>query len=96
MHNLAAVLVLFLPALAYGQPSRPSSDTGQMVANDCARARALNKQCVLDIGPEVIDGAGVKPEGSIISTRIFGEHTSLVRIRRDFIAEILKSANDVD
>jgi hypothetical protein len=45
---------------------------------------------------EVLEEGVAKPDGIGIDARDFADHKSLVRIRWDFIAEILKSANDID
>ena len=42
-----------------------------------------------------IDGELVKPDGDFLDTRKFASHTSLIRIRKDFIKEIVKSAEDL-
>lgn len=48
-----------------------------------------------DFSGDDIDGDLVKPDGDIVDTRSFASHTSLIRIRKDFIKEILKSAEDL-
>ena len=48
-----------------------------------------------DFTGDNIDGDLVKPDGVSIDTRTFASHTSLIRIRKDFIKEILKSAEDL-
>lgn len=48
-----------------------------------------------DFSGDTIDGELVKPDGEIVDTRKFAEHSSLIRIRKDFIKEILKSAEDL-
>jgi len=48
-----------------------------------------------DFTGDNIDGDLVKPDGVQIDTRTFASHTSLIRIRKDFIKEILKSAEDL-
>ena len=37
----------------------------------------------------------IKPDGEFVDTRNFAKHTSLINIRKDFIKEILKSAEDL-
>ena len=48
-----------------------------------------------DFSGDTIDGDLVKPDGEMVDTRSFASHTSLIRIRKDFIREILKSAEDL-
>jgi hypothetical protein len=94
MRRLAFLLV-FVPTYAFAQPSL-SSDPLKMHTDDCARARALGKTCVLDIPAEEIEKGVVRPEGVVVDARGYSDHKSLIRIRFDFINEILKSANDID
>ena len=48
-----------------------------------------------DFSGDEIDGELVKPDGEFIDPRKFASHTNLIRIRKDFIKEILKSAEDL-
>lgn len=75
--------------------AEPAPDVTKMSSDDCARARAQKKTCVLTIEDEAVDGkvptAGdptitIKPETTV---------GSLIRLRRDFIVEILKSAENI-
>lgn len=89
----AALLGLAVPATA--DPAR-TPDAPAMHTDDCAKARKQNKPCVLDMGKgEQLDGNGVTPTGSATSILDFGKAGSLIRIRRDFIVEILKTADDL-
>jgi hypothetical protein len=73
----------------------PTPDASKMKADDCAQARKQNKTCVLSIEDESIEGnKPVAGETSVLAIK-FSQHSSLIRIRRDFISEILKSAEDL-
>ena len=48
-----------------------------------------------DFSGDTIEGDLIKPEGSTVDARDFAKHSSLIRIRKEFIAEILKSAEDL-
>jgi hypothetical protein len=50
---------------------------------------------VYDFSGDTIEGDLVKPEGSTVDARDFAKHGSLIRIRKDFIPEIIKSAEDL-
>jgi hypothetical protein len=50
---------------------------------------------VYDFSGDTIEGDLVKPEGSTVDARDFAKHSSLIRIRKDFIQEIVKSAEDL-
>ena len=50
---------------------------------------------VYDFSRDTIEGDLIKPEGSTVDARDFAKHSSLIRIRKDFIPEIIKSAEDL-
>jgi hypothetical protein len=50
---------------------------------------------VYDFSGDTIEGDLIRPEGSTIDTRGFAQHASLIHIRKDFIPEIIKSAEDL-
>ncbi len=56
---------------------------------------AAGKVKVYDFSGDTIEGDLVKPEGTDLNARDFAKHSSLIRIRKDFIPEIIKSAEDL-
>jgi hypothetical protein len=81
MRNLVIMFaVLGLTASAYAQPKKGG---------------AADKVKVYDFSGDTIEGDLVKPEGSTVDARDFAKHSSLIRIRKDFIPEIIKSAEDL-
>ena len=92
MRTILLAVLLLAPAIA----AADTADVQKMKTDDCARARKANKTCVLDIGEETIEGNGVSPSGTVINPRQFAVLNSLVHIRKDFIPEILKSAENID
>jgi hypothetical protein len=102
MRILLAALLLALAAApavadpaAKPVPAATSTDPKTMVTDDCARARKAGKTCVLDMKGEEVGGATPTAGGSAISTRLFDAMASLIHIRRDFIPEIIKTAEDL-
>jgi hypothetical protein len=89
---LLATTLLLAPTLAMAD----TPDVTKMKADDCARARKQNKTCVLDMGTEEIQGDVKTPTGTSVGLIKFGTAASLIRVRKDFIVEILKSAEDLD
>ena len=79
----ALVLVLFMAGVAAAQPKAAD------------KAPAAGKTKVYDFTGDTIEGDLVKPEGSTVDARDFAKHSSLIRIRKDFIPEIIKSAEDL-
>ncbi|HKE19800.1 MAG TPA: hypothetical protein VKB80_33220 [Kofleriaceae bacterium] len=82
----AVALAFPLAALAQGKPkAKPAA----------ARAEEPKKVKSYDFTGDEIDGELVKPDGDFLDTRKFASHTSLIRLRKDFIKEIVKSAEDI-
>ena len=67
------------------------------VAPGIAGAQNAEKPKVktFDFSGDDIDGELVKPDGDFVDPRKFASHTNLIRIRKDFIKEIVKSAEDL-
>jgi hypothetical protein len=81
----ALVLVLFTAGSAAAQPAAGGGGGG----------KDAGKTKVYDFSGDTIEGDLVKPEGSTVDARDFAKHSSLIRIRKDFIPEIIKSAEDL-
>ena len=58
-------------------------------------AAEANKVKNYDFSGDNIEGELIKPDGEMVNTRKFAEHTSLIRVRQDFIREIVKSADNL-
>ena len=92
---LAILLSLSTVTVVSAQPSK-ASDVHKMNKDDCAKARAQNKTCVLTIEDgDNIEGNTPTMGDPGITIAGFGKGTSLIRLRRDFIPEILKTAEDL-
>ena len=69
---------------------------GVVSADDKKKGDAGNgKVKVYDFSGDTIEGDLIKPEGSTVDARDFAKHSSLIKIRKDFIPEIIKSAEDL-
>ena len=79
-----AVLGL-LTSVAFAQPKPAPAGGGDKAG----------KVKVYDFSGDTIEGDLVKPEGSTVDARDFAKHSSLIKIRKDFIPEIIKSAEDL-
>jgi hypothetical protein len=88
----AALLIslsLSAPALADPKPS------DRMVTDDCALARKAGKTCVLEVPAEEIGGNAPTADEIAIRALQFLRSGSLIRVRQDFIPEIVKAADDL-
>lgn len=88
---VALVLAAAAAAPAVADPRAPE----KLVTDDCAKARRQNKDCVLTIEGHEIDGKTPGGTGMTVTARTDIRHASLIRIRYDFIQEIVKSAEDL-
>ncbi|MDB4954848.1 MAG: hypothetical protein JWO36_2417 [Myxococcales bacterium] len=95
MRSFFVIVLLCGPSLANADPT-PARDASAMHTDDCARARKQNKTCVIDMG-KADDIMAERPSNDEIRIDVtrFAQLTSLVRVRRDFIVEILKTAEDL-
>jgi hypothetical protein len=83
MKKLVALLALvMLVGVAAADDKKGGGDKGGKVK-------------VYDFSGDTIEGDLVKPEGSTVDARDFAKHSSLINIRKDFIPEIIKSAEDL-
>jgi hypothetical protein len=86
-----AVFTSFLAALAltFAMPTDASAQKKKAAKTEEKKVKTY------DFTGDEIDGELIKPDGDFVDTRKFASHTSLIRIRKDFIKEILKSAEDL-
>ena len=91
MRTLATILTTLglLATVAVAQPK------GKGAAAPAGGGGGNAKVKVYDFSGDTIEGDLIKPEGTTVDARDFAKHSSLIRIRKDFIAEILKSAEDL-
>lgn len=92
MRILLAALIALVPVAAFADTP---ADVKKMATDDCARARTAGKTCVINIEGIDVEGRGVGGSGERITIPDFSKAGSLIRLRRDFIQEILKSAEDL-
>ena len=84
MRKLVMIFVLGLSTIAFAQKKEAKGGEG-----------GNGKVKVYDFSGDTIEGDLIKPEGSTVDARDFAKHSSLIRIRKDFIPEIIKSADDI-
>ena len=81
----ASIIVLAAAGTANAQPAKQqAADKG-----------GTPKVKVYDFSGDTIEGDLIRPEGTTVDARDFAKHSSLIRIRKDFIPEIIKSAEDL-
>ena len=86
MRNLVAVVAVLAIVFVTGTAQADNKKGG---------GDAAGKVKVYDFSGDTIEGDLVKSEGSTVDARDFAKHASLIKIRKDFIPEIIKSAEDL-
>ncbi len=65
-------------------------------ADDAAAPPVQYKQkTVYDFDDDTVEGDMVRPDGEFIDSKKAAKHSSLIKIRENFIPEMLKSAADI-
>jgi hypothetical protein len=82
---LVAGIALLAPGLALAQKAAPAG--GDSVS--------YKQKTVYDFDDDVVEGDLVRPDGEMIGSRGASKHSSLIKIRENFIPEMLKSAEDI-
>jgi len=96
-------LLVSAAAFADPAPTRPDTEAKPVTEakpetglhDDCARARAQHKDCVLDISGDEIDGNAPVATDAMLNFLKWTKSQSLIQLRRDFIPEIVKTAEDL-
>lgn len=58
-------------------------------------ATTFKKETVYDFDDDVVEGNLIKPDGALVGGELHGKRSSLIKIRADFIPEMLKSVEDL-
>ena len=90
MRKLGTLLLVIggLATSAWADDKKPAAGGGD-------KGGGNGRVKVYDFSGDTIEGDLIKPEGSTVDARDFAKHSSLIRIRKDFIPEIIKSAEDL-
>lgn len=91
MRKLALTLfsLLMLTGLAVADDKKPAPPAAANGGGGNGKVKTY------DFSGDTIEGDLVKPEGSTVDARDFAKHSSLITIRKEFIKEIIKSAEDL-
>ena|SRR5690242_12021672 len=97
MRKLASLFasLVVLCGLAGGALADKGSSGGAAAASSSSGNKGNGKVKVYDFSGDNIEGDLIKPEGTTVDARDFAQHSSLIKIRTEFIQEIIKSAEDL-
>jgi hypothetical protein len=91
MQKISALIAVALVLVVVGgsaAQAQPADKKGDKPAGNA-------KVKVYDFSGDTIEGDLIRPEGTTVDARDFAKHSSLITIRKDFIKEIVKSAEDL-
>ena len=86
---LAFSVALMLTSAAYAQ------DADAVLVDSENPGVVYTKVTEYDFEDDVVEGQFVRPEGEFINSRKNRQQNSLIRIRENFLPEMLKSAEDI-
>jgi hypothetical protein len=92
---LSSLAIALLGTLLLGEGPAAAQAKGKTPTKADTDKPAQQRVKNYDFDADLIDGELVKPEGEFLNARKFAEHGSLIRVRADFIREIVKSAEDL-
>ena len=96
MRRFGSLVVALAVLVSGGVALAQKKDTAKPAAAPAAAAPAPGvKRKEYSFDADQIEGELVRPTGEFSSARNFAEHGSLIRIRTDFVPEIVKSAEDL-
>lgn len=92
---LVAASMLCVPALASAQDGGPTAGEATGEAGGGGGDVIYQKETNYDFEADDVEGALVKPDESKITGEQHGKTSSLIKIRGDFIPEMLESVEDI-
>ena len=91
MQKILGSLVVALVLVVVTGPASAQPKAGDKGGDKAAGSKVK----VYDFSGDTIEGDQIRPEGTTVDARDFAKHSSLIRIRTNFIPEIIKSAEDL-
>ena len=91
MMRALMIIAAFFIMPSLGQAQTPASPG----AGDSVDGIVYKKNTEYDFEDDNIEGSFVRPEGEYLDARRRARYSSLIRVRKDFIPEMLKSAEDI-
>lgn len=81
--------------IASAQDALPEAGGATGTAEEGEGDVVYKKETVYDFEDDNIEGALVKPDGALVGGELHGKTSSLIKIRQDFIPEMIKSVEDL-
>lgn len=87
---LAFAMVAGAGAQASAQDELPTTGGG-----DGGESVQYQKETSYDFEDDMVEGSLVKPDGEMVGGELHGKMSSLIKVRADFIPEMIKSVEDL-
>lgn len=91
---LVVASLLIVPGIVMAQ-EEADLESGDFIEDPENSGVVYRKQTEYDFEDDVVEGSFVRPEGEYLDSRRRARHSSLIRIRENFVPEMLKSAEDI-
>jgi hypothetical protein len=85
------------PALAQNQAPAPAPGPGSAGPAGATSTEGVQfkQKTEYSFDDDLVEGDLVRPDGEFVDTRRSAKHSSLIKIRDNFVSEMLKSAEDI-
>lgn len=99
--TLALAALIALGGVAYAQeggagaPAAGGAAAGAAPAGAAGSGVQYKSKTVYDFDDDTVEGDLVRPDGEMVDTRRGAKHSSLIKIRENFIPEMLKSVEGI-
>lgn len=91
--GITVFFALAVPAAVFAQDALPTA--GEAMGGGESGDVVYKKETVYDFDGDDVEGALVKPDEANITGEQHSKTSSLIKIRQDFIPEMLKSVEDI-
>lgn len=90
---VTTLVIMAVPFVATAQDALPTA--GEAMGGTTGGDVVYKKETVYDFDGDDVEGALVKPDEANITGEQHSKTSSLIKIRQDFIPEMLKSVEDI-
>lgn len=99
MKHLLFVAMVSFAGAAFAQNQAPAPAAGPGTAGPAGATPTdgvqFKQKTEYSFDDDLVEGDLVRPDGEFVDTRRSAKHSSLIKIRDNFVPEMLKSAEDI-
>ena len=99
MRHLLFIATMSFAGAALAQTQAPAPAAGPGAAGPAGSTSTegvqFKQKTEYSFDDDLVEGDLVRPDGEFVDTRRSAKHSSLIKIRDNFVAEMLKSAEDI-